>query len=153
MVRIWSLRGLDCWWVVMFHLFETWPFDIGIKIAREYVVLFWFMYVLCLRSDWFCRLTRTPSTAFWHLPPNSARFSYTTEGAFSISMQLFSDAVSALRKVLVLMWLEATYHQSTHLNMRCIHPGYKKKEFHLDSNDCGFICAGVNFVGGYKWHA
>ena len=26
----------------------------------------------------------------------------------------------------------------------------KKKEFRLDSNDCGFICAGVNFVGGYK---
>ena len=22
----------------------------------------------------------------------------------------------------------------------------KKKEFRLDSNDCGFICAGVNFV-------
>ena len=29
----------------------------------------------------------------------------------------------------------------------------KKKEFCLDSNDCGFICAGVNFVDGYKWHA
>ena len=29
----------------------------------------------------------------------------------------------------------------------------KEKEFRLDSNDCGFICAGVNFVGGYKWHA
>ena len=23
----------------------------------------------------------------------------------------------------------------------------------LDSDDCGFICAGVNFVGGYKWNA
>ena len=31
-------------------------------------------------------------------------------------------------------------------------PGYKKKS-RLDSNDCGFICAGVNFVAGYKWHA
>ena len=29
----------------------------------------------------------------------------------------------------------------------------KKKEFRLGSNDCGFICAGVNFVGGYKWQA
>ena len=44
--------------------------------------------------------------------------------------------------------------------MRRIHPGLKKrerekkkKEFRLDSNDCGFICAGVNFVGGYKWYA
>ena len=43
--------------------------------------------------------------------------------------------------------------------MRRIHPGEKKKkkksqkEFRLDSNDCSFICAGVNFAGGYKWHA
>ena len=29
----------------------------------------------------------------------------------------------------------------------------RKKGFRLDSNDCGFICAGVKFVGGYKWHA
>ena len=29
-------------------------------------------------------------------------------------------------------------------------PRVKKKEFHLDSNDCGFICAGVNVVDGYK---
>ena len=28
----------------------------------------------------------------------------------------------------------------------------KRKEFCLDSNDCGFICAGVNFVGSYKLH-
>ena len=26
----------------------------------------------------------------------------------------------------------------------------EKKEFYLNLNDCGFICAGVNFVGGYK---
>ena len=31
------------------------------------------------------------------------------------------------------------------------HPSrVKKKEFLLDSNDCGFICAGVNFVGDHK---
>ena len=40
-----------------------------------------------------------PSTAFRHLPPNSARFSYAAEGALFISAQLSSDAVSALRKV------------------------------------------------------
>ena len=45
----------------------------------------------------------TPSIAFRHLPPNSARFSYATEGALFISAQLSSDAVSALRKVLVLI--------------------------------------------------
>ena len=31
--------------------------------------------------------THTPSTTFWHLPPNSARFSYATEGALFISAQ------------------------------------------------------------------
>ena len=49
--------------------------------------------------------SHTPSIAFWHLPPNSARFSYATEGALFISAQLSSDAVSALRKVWVLTWL------------------------------------------------
>ena len=44
-----------------------------------------------------------PSIAFRHLPPNSARFSYATEGALFISAQLSSDAVSALRKVPVLI--------------------------------------------------
>ena len=48
----------------------------------------------------------TPSTAFRHLPPNSARFSYATEGALFISAQLSTDAVSALRKVWVLIWLQ-----------------------------------------------
>ena len=40
----------------------------------------------------------TPSTAFRHLPPNSARFGYATEGALFISAQLSTDAVSAFRK-------------------------------------------------------
>ena len=31
--------------------------------------------------------------------------------------------------------------------------GHTGSHFRLDSDDCGFICAGVNFVGGYKWHA
>jgi len=44
-------------------------------------------------------LLHTPSTAFWHLPPNSARFSYATDMALFISAQLSSDADSALRKV------------------------------------------------------
>ena len=41
----------------------------------------------------------TPSIAFRHLPPNSARFSYATEGA------LFISAISALPNVWVLIWL------------------------------------------------
>ena len=48
--------------------------------------------------------SHTPSTAFRHLPPNSARFGYATEGALDfISAQLSSDEVSALRKVRVLI--------------------------------------------------
>ena len=47
----------------------------------------------------------TPRIAFRHLPPNSARFSYATEGALFISAQLSTDAVSALRKVSVLIRL------------------------------------------------
>ena len=43
--------------------------------------------------------THTPSIAFRHLPPDSARFSYATEWALFISAQLSRDAVSALRKV------------------------------------------------------
>ena len=50
----------------------------------------------------------TLSVAFWHLTPNSARFSYTTEGALFISTRLSSNVVSALWKVRVLIWLEAT---------------------------------------------
>ena len=44
-----------------------------------------------------------PGIAFRHLPPNSARFSYAIKGALFISAQLSSDAVSALRKVRVLI--------------------------------------------------
>ena len=51
------------------------------------------------------RRTHTPSITFRHPPPNSARFSYATEGAFFISAQLSTDAVSALRKVWVLIKL------------------------------------------------
>ena len=50
----------------------------------------------------------TPSTALRHPPPNSARFSYATEGVLVISAQLSSDAVSALRKVWVLITLRAS---------------------------------------------
>ena len=35
--------------------------------------------------------------------------------------------------------------------MRRVRPKFKKWEkFRLDSNDFGFICAGVSNVGGYK---
>ena len=34
-----------------------------------------------------------------------------------------------------------------------IHPGYKKKKKKSSVSIQTIICAGVNFVGGYKWHA
>ena len=45
----------------------------------------------------------TPNIAFRHLPPDSARFGYATEEVLFISAQLSTDAVSALRKVRVLI--------------------------------------------------
>ena len=54
--------------------------------------------IYCLQAR-----AHTPSIAFRHLPPNSVRFSYATEGALFISVQLSTDAVSALRKVWVLI--------------------------------------------------
>ena len=48
-----------------------------------------------------------PSIAFRHRPPDSARFGYATEGALFISTQLSTDAVSAFRKVWVLIKLQA----------------------------------------------
>ena len=60
----------------------------------------------------------TPSIAFWHLPPNSARFSYATEGALFISAQQRPPKGSGTN-----MTVEATERQSTHVDMRRIHPG------------------------------
>ena len=51
------------------------------------------------------QVNHTPSIAFRHLPPNSASFSYATEGALFISAQLSSDAGNTLQKVPVLIWL------------------------------------------------
>ena len=109
-------------------------------------VLFHQPSVLCL--------THTPSIAFRHLPPNSARFSYATEVALFISAQLSMQRRGQRppKGSGTNMTVEATKRQSKHVNMRRIPstPGKKIKEIRLDSNDCGFICAGVNFVGGYK---
>ena len=56
-------------------------------------------------SERFGYYNHTPSIAFRYLPPNSARFSYATEGVLFISAQLSTEAVSALRKVRVLICL------------------------------------------------
>ena len=63
------------------------------------VVLLSVCVCVCLFVCVCVRVCHTPSTAFQHLPPNSARLSYATEEALFIS----TDAVSALRKVRVLI--------------------------------------------------
>ena len=76
-----------------------------------------------------------------------------------ITAQLSSDAVIALRKVpvLIIMTVLRSNLEPKHAPKHETHPPRvkkkrekKKKEFRLDSNDSGFICAGANFVGGYK---
>ena len=56
-----------------------------------------------LTQEW----AHTLNIAFRHLPPNSARFGYATEGALFISAQLSTDAIGALRKVWVWKQLSA----------------------------------------------
>ena len=98
----------------------------------------------------------TPSIAFRHLPPNSARFSYASEGALFISAQLSAVGVSALRKVreYMIRLRKQPSAQAPTSNMRRIHPGLKRKEkkeeFRLDSNDFGLICAGISNMVSYE---
>ena len=58
---------------------------------------------LMMSCNWCDPGQHIPSIAFRHPSPNSASFSYATEGALFISAQLSTDAVSALRKVRVLI--------------------------------------------------
>ena len=83
--------------------------------------------------------SHTPSIAFRHLPPNSARFGYATEGALFISAQLSTDAVSALRKVwlLIRLWKQPSA-QALMYTWDASTQG-KKREFRLDSNGCGLF--------------
>ena len=94
-------------------------------------------------------LTHTTSIAFRHLPPNSARISYATEGAHFISAQLSTDAVSALRKVWILIRSIQSKHASKH-EARPPRVKERKEEFRLHSNDFGFVSASVSNVGSYK---
>ena len=58
----------------------------------------WFVHFPTVLDSSALGAAHTPIIASRHLPPNSARFSYGTEGALFISAQLSTDAVSALRK-------------------------------------------------------
>jgi len=74
------------------------------------------LVVWMLHSDLSISYIHTPSIAFRHLPPNSARTGYANEGALFISAQLSTDAVSALWKVWVLIRLWKQRSVQAHTN-------------------------------------
>ena len=80
----------------------------------------------------------TPSITFRHLPPTSAKFGYATEGACTLYLR------AAVQRRGQRPPKGPRKHET--------HPPWveNKKESRLDSNGCGFICAGVNFLGSYK---
>ena len=82
--------------------------------------------------------THTPSIAFRHLPPNSARFGYATEGALFISVQC-PPARSAPSESFYMTVEATTVEMSKHARKHEAHPPRVKKEFSLDSNDFGVI--------------
>ena len=97
-----------------------------------------------------------PGTFFQTLP----EYVTPTEGALYISAQLSTDADGAPPKRLATnKTADATEHRSKRVNMRRVCPGLKKKkrkkkeEFRPESNDFGFICAGVSNMGDYKGKA
>ena len=95
----------------------------------------------CLRFE---EARVTLSIAFRHLPPNSARFRYATEGPLFISAQLCPVTRSGPSERFGYRSNLAPKYARKHETHP---PRGKKKKFRLDSNDCGFVCAGVNFVG------
>ena len=68
--------------------------------------------------------SHTPSIAFRHLHPNSARFSYATEGAFFISAQLSSDAVRFRRISLESATQLVSDYSLTMPTLLCLYPCY-----------------------------
>ena len=96
----------------------------------------------------------TPSIAFRHLPPNSARPGYATYGELFISAQLSNDAVNVLRKVWVLirLWMQHSVQARTY-TWGASAQGREEKEFRLDSDDFGYICVGESNVRSYKRNA
>ena len=104
-------------------------------------------------SSWTESGSLTPSIAFRHLPPNSARFSYASEGAGTLYL---CAAIQRRGQRPPKGSGTNMTHNDCRSNLAPKHArkhethSPRVKEFRLGSNDCGFICAGVSFVGGYK---
>ena len=88
---------------------------------------------------------------FQHLAPNSARTNYTTEGA-SLSARLHAAVHQCGQCPLKSLGINKTGSiiASKHTRFHKVRPAHvkKKKDFHLNSNDFGFICHGVSHVYG-----
>ena len=81
-------------------------------------------------------LTHTPSTAFRHLPSNSARFSYATEGVLSVYLRAAVQRRGQRppKGSGTNMTVEATYRQSTHVSfLHETHPPRVKKRVQKSS--------------------
>ena len=92
--------------------------------------------------------SNTHFLAFRHLPPNSAVIRDATEGTLLISVQnhpinLTLLAPSAKPAEKCEHWFMEAYSVEVRV----------ENEFRLDSNDFGFICAGVGIVEGYDRNA
>jgi len=94
-----------------------------------------FMYVLLRSIASRVISTHTPSIGFRDLPPNCQNLLRRWRGTLYLRAAVLR-CFQSLRKVWVLIRLEATQSLSTH-----------------DSNNFGFISAGVSNVGGYKRNA
>ena len=88
--------------------------------------------------------SHTPAIAFRHLPLNSARFSYATKGALFISAQLSTDAVSALRKVWVLIKLQALVYDLLPSTTAVF--SYAIRSWKLSANDQFCCCAQTEVI-------
>ena len=96
----------------------------------------------------------TPSTTFWHLPPKTLPDLVMPLKGHSLSPRRCPATRTAPSERFRYKYDCRSNLVPKHTRKHEMHPPRvkKRKRFRLESNDCGFICAGVNFVGGYKWH-
>ena len=103
-------------------------------------------------SAWSLRWDHTPSIAFRHLSPNSVRFGYATEGALVyLRAAVHRRGQRSPKGVGINKTVEGSNIASKHPRKHATHASrVKKKNIPLDSNDFGFICAGVSNVVSNK---
>ena len=91
----------------------------------------------------------TLGLAFRHLPPNSARFGYVTEGALYLSAQLSTKRCQLPPKRFGtnnIMSVEATQSPFTHKKVRRVRSGWKKEEEEKKKGSVSIQAISVLFV-------